>query len=94
MSIRDTPISAGSPWQNCFVERPIDPIRRECVDHVVALGKEHLRRVLRAYASYYNETRTHRSLNEDAPIPRPVERIGRIASHALVGALHPQSVRT
>ena len=25
-------------------------IRRECVDHVVALGEEHLRRVLRSYA--------------------------------------------
>ena len=43
-----------------------------------------MRRVLRSYASYYNETRTHRSLNKDAPIPRPVQRIGRIASNALV----------
>ena len=75
MGIRDKPISAGSPWQNCFAERLIGSIRRECVDHVVALGEEHLRRVLRSYASYYNETRTHRSLNKDAPIPRPVQRI-------------------
>ena len=94
MGIRDKPISAGSPWQNCFAERLIGSIRRECVDHVVALGEEHLRRVLRSYASYYNETRTHRSLNKDAPIPRPVQRIGRIASHALVGGLHHQYVRT
>jgi len=63
-------------------------------DHVVALGEEHLRRVLRSYASYYNETRTHRSLNKDAPIPRPVQRIARIASHALDGGLHHQYVRT
>jgi hypothetical protein len=89
MGIRDKPISAGSPWQNCFAERLIGSIRRECIDHVVALGEEHLRRVLRSYASYYNETRTHRSLNKDAPIPRPVQRIGRIAFHALVGGLHP-----
>jgi len=85
MGIRDKPISAGSPWQNCFAERLIGSIRRECVDHVVALGEEHLRRLLRSYASYYNETRTHRSLNKDAPIPRPVQRIGRIASHPRVG---------
>ena len=84
MGIRDKPISAA-PWQNCFAERSIGSIRRECVDHVVAFGEEHLRRVLRSYASYYNETRTHRSLKKDAPIPRPVQRIGRIASHALVG---------
>jgi len=56
MGIRDKPISAGSPWQNCFAERLIGSIRRECVDHVVALGEEHLRRVLRSYASYYNDT--------------------------------------
>ena len=76
MGIRDKPISAGSPWQNCLAERLIGSIRRECIDHVVALGEEHLRRVLRSYASYYNETRTHRSLNKDAPIARPVQRIG------------------
>jgi hypothetical protein len=88
MGIRDKPISAGSPWQNCFAERLIGSIRRECIDHVVSLGEEHLRRLLRSYASYYNETRIHRSLNKDAPIPRPDQRIGRIASNALVGGLH------
>jgi transposase InsO family protein len=39
MGIRDKPISAGSPWQNCFAERLIGTIRRECLDHVVALGR-------------------------------------------------------
>ena len=34
MGIRDKPISAGSPWQNCFAERLIGSIRRACVDHV------------------------------------------------------------
>src|SRR5271157_4824143 len=93
MGIRDKPISAGSPWQNCFAERLIGSIRRECVNHVVAFGEQHLRRVLRCYVGYYNEARTHRSLNKDAPIPRPVHRFGRIASHALVGGLHHQYVR-
>jgi transposase InsO family protein len=92
MGIRDKPISAG-PWQNCFAERLIGSIRRECVDHVVALGEQHLRRVLRSYARYYNETRTHRSLDKDAPIIRPIQWVGRIASHALVGGLHHQYVR-
>ena len=64
MGIRDKPISAASPWQNCLAERLIGSIRRECVDHVVALGEQHLRRVLRSYARYYNEARTHRSLNK------------------------------
>jgi hypothetical protein len=93
MSIRDKPTARGSPWQNCFAERLIGSIRRECVDHVVVLGEQHLREVLKCYASYYNTARTHRSLAKDAPLTRPVHRIGRIASHALVGGLHHQYVR-
>jgi transposase InsO family protein len=62
MGIRDKPISAGSRWQNCFAERLIGSIRRECIDHVVALGEEHLRRVLHSYASYYNCASEHPSV--------------------------------
>jgi transposase InsO family protein len=88
MGIRDKPIAPGSPWQNGLAERLIGSIRRECVDHVIVLGEAHLRRILQAYARYYNDVRTHLSLDKDAPLPRPVERIGRIESHALLGGLH------
>jgi transposase InsO family protein len=93
MGIRDKPNAPGSPWQNSFAERMIGTIRRECVDHVVALGEQHLRRVLKSYANYYNTARTHRSLDADAPISRPVQRIGHIVTHALVGGLHHRYVR-
>jgi transposase InsO family protein len=93
MGIRDKPIAPGSPWQNCFAERMIGTIRRECVDHVIALGERHLRRTLKSYADYYNSARTHRSLNMDAPVTRAVQQIGRIMSHAMVGGLHHQYVR-
>jgi len=74
MGIRDKPIASGSPWQNSFAERLIGTARRECVDHLVVLGETHLRRILREYARYYNEVRTHVSLGKDAPCRRPVER--------------------
>ena len=93
MGIRDKPIAPGSPWQNGFAERMIGTIRRECVDHVIALGERHLRRILKSYATYYNSARTHRSLNMDAPVTRAVQQIGRIMSHAMVGGLHHQYVR-
>jgi transposase InsO family protein len=93
MGIRDKPIAPGSPWQNGFAERLIGSIRRECVDHIVVLGETHLRRVLKSYARYYNETRTHRSLDKDAPIPRPIQRTGSIMSHALLGGLHHHYAR-
>jgi hypothetical protein len=53
---------------------------RECVDHIIVLGEMHLRRVLKSYADYYNYVRTHRSLNRDAPVSRPVQRTGVISS--------------
>ena len=42
MGIRDKPIAPGSPWQNGFAERLIGSIRRECVDHIVGLGRRAL----------------------------------------------------
>jgi transposase InsO family protein len=93
MGIRDRPIAPGSPWQNGFAERLIGSIRRECVDHIVLLGEAHLRRILGEYAAYYNESRTHRSLDKDAPVSRPVQRIGSIRSYALLGGLHHHYVR-
>ena len=93
MGIRDKPTAFASPWQNGFAERLIGSIRRECVDHFIVLGEEHLRRILRAYARYYNEIRTHRSLDKDAPISRPVQRTGTINLCPILGGLHHQYVR-
>lgn len=88
MGIRDRPITPHSPWQNGYVERVIGSIRRECLDHVIVLNAAHLRRVLRAYADYYNNDRTHLGLEKDAPNFRPIEVDGRIVSRPILGGLH------
>ena len=93
MGIRDKPTAPASPWQNGFAERLIGSIRRECVDHIIVLGEMHLRRVLKSYADYYNCVRTHRSLNKDAPVSRPVQRTGVISSRAILGGLHHHYAR-
>jgi transposase InsO family protein len=93
MGIRDKPTAPASPWQNGFAERLIGSIRRECVDHFIVLGEAHLRRILRAYVRYYNDVRTHRSLNKDAPVSRPIQRVGSINSRAILGGLHHHYVR-
>jgi transposase InsO family protein len=93
MGIRDKPTAPASPWQNSFAERLIGSIRRECLDHIIVLGEEHLRWILKSYAVYYNGIRTHRSLNKDAPVSRPVQRFGVISSCAILGGLHRQYVR-
>jgi transposase InsO family protein len=87
MGTRDKPAAPASPWQNDFGERLIGSIRRECLDQVVILGEAHLRRILKSYAEYYNGVRTHRSLNKDAPVSRPIQRSGAITSHAILGGL-------
>jgi transposase InsO family protein len=93
MGIRDKPTAPVSPWQNGFAERLIGSIRRECVDHIIVLGEAHLRPILRSYADYYNGVRTHRSLNKDAPVFRPVQRTGSIKPFPILGGLHHHYVR-
>ena len=93
MGIRDRPIAPRSPWQNAYVERLIGSIRRECLDHMIVFGEAHLRRILGAYATYYNESRSHRSLNKDAPFQRAIQRLGAITSQPVLGGLHHQCCR-
>ena len=86
--IRDSPTTPHSPWQNAYVERLIGPIRRECLDHIIILNAEHLRRVMKNYAEYYNSSRTHLSLDKNSPLPRPIQSGGLIKSLSVLGGLH------
>jgi transposase InsO family protein len=93
MGIRDKPTAPASPWQNGFAERLIGSIHRACLDHIIVLSEAHLRRILRSCVRYHNDTGTHRSLDRDAPVSRPVQQIGSIRSHAILGGLHHHYVR-
>jgi len=90
LGVEDIPISARSPWQNCYAERVIGSIRRECLDHVVVINERHLRRILKSYFQYYHRSRTHLALQKDAPQLRPVHdrSSGRIVQIREVGGLH------
>jgi transposase InsO family protein len=88
MGIRDRPISPGLPWQNGYAERLIGTLRRECLDQVVIFGEIHLRRILSAYAAYYNRARTHLALQKDAPLHR-----GAIFAIPILAGVHHQYVR-
>lgn len=88
LGIRGRPTAPRSLWQNGHFERLIGSIRRECIDHTIVLGQLHLQRIMRAYAQYYNDARTHLSLDKDARKGRPSERFGRIIAEPMVGGLH------
>jgi transposase InsO family protein len=90
MGILDVQMAPRSPWQNGYAERIIGSIRRECLDHIVAQDEHHLRRILKSYSAYYNQSRTHLALNKDAPIPRPTASAygGQVVAIPEVGGLH------
>ena len=79
-----------SPWQNAYAERVIGSIRRECLDQVIVLSEDHLRRLLANYFQYYHRWRTHLSLGMDCPDTRPVQppEQGAVVAFAEVGGLH------
>ena len=96
MAIEEVLSAPRSPWQNAFVERVIGSIRRELLDHVIMLGEDHARRLLREYAAYYNADRTHLGLFKDAPLGREVEppSKGPVRARRVLGGLHHRYFRS
>ena len=90
MDIIEVLTASRSPWQSPYVERLIGSIRRECLDHIVVLGEESLRRTLRSYFEYYLDSRCHLGLNKDSPDVREVQPSdkGGIVEIPKVGGLH------
>jgi hypothetical protein len=60
---------------------------------MVVFGERHLRHVLLSHMTTTIGTRTHLSLNKDAPMSRAAETDGRILCHPILGGLHHQYVR-
>ena len=78
------------PGRNPYVERLIGSIRRECLDYVIVMGEDHLRRIVREYFDYYHEGRPHQALAKNSPVLREVEppAKGKTISIPQVGGLH------
>src|SRR6202165_3068874 len=90
MGIKEVLSAPRSPWQRAFVERVIDTLRREWLDHVIVLNEASLYRHLKSFIEYYHQSRTHLSLAKDAPEPRPVypPALGAVVAIPQVGGLH------
>jgi hypothetical protein len=77
MEIEEVITAPRSPFQNPYAERVIGSIRRECLDHLIIIGEDHLRRALRGYFDYYHNSRPHQALERNSPFPREVEALAR-----------------
>ena len=84
--------SVQAPWQKGIAERWVGSVRREILDHVIALNEQHLRRLLRDYVNYHHDDRIHDSLEKDTPNRRLVEQKPAansiVISMARLGGLH------
>ena len=79
-----------SPQANAFAERFIGTLRRECLDHLLILGKQHLRAVLAEYSQHYNGHRPHQGRSQRPPQCEPgqvIDVTARIERRQAVGGL-------
>jgi putative transposase len=90
LGLQEVVTAPASAWPNAYCERVIGTLRRECLDHVVAINEQQLKRVLDSYVVYYNRARTHLSLAKDAPAGRlsSSRKGGAVVAFPEVGGLH------
>jgi putative transposase len=90
MQIEEVITAPRSPFQNPYAERVIGSIRRECLDHLIIIGEDHLRRILRDYFDYYHNSRPHQALDRNSPTSREIEVPvkGKVIAIPQVGGLH------
>jgi transposase InsO family protein len=91
MAVLRTPIRA--PRANAICERLLGSVRRECLDHVLIMSEEHLRRVLTEYVSYFNRSRPHQGINQHVPEPgnpaaSSTNATGNVVAFPVLGGLH------
>jgi transposase InsO family protein len=67
LGVREVLGAPRVPKRRVHIERVIGTIRRECLDHLIVLTEPSLHRHLKLLLEYYNKSRTHLSLEKDAP---------------------------
>jgi putative transposase len=98
LEVIKTPVR--SPQANSFCERFIGTLRRECLDWIIPLSEDHLRKTLCAWLAHYNRGRPHSSLGPGLPdqmVNLPVQlqrqrhrfdRASRVVAHPVLNGLH------
>jgi len=56
-----------SPRANCYAERFIGSLRRECLDLTLVFGVHHVRSVLASYQAHFNDHRPHQGRKQRRP---------------------------
>ena len=75
-----------APNTNAYVERFIQSIQTECLDHFIVFGKKHLNYLLKEYVEHYHTERPHQGLGNVVLGPVP-EGAGEIVRRDRLGGL-------
>ncbi len=68
-------------------------VRRDCLDHILILGQQHLGHVLKEYVTYFNRSRPHQGLAQRVPELDESSRqaageIRKVVAFPVLGGLH------
>jgi transposase InsO family protein len=100
LGVRVLKTPVRTPQANALCERLIGTLRRECVDFLIPLTANHLRRLVTAWMEHYNAGRPHMSLGPGIPQPPPSLPVPRhvhrhrlpehlwVVAHPILGGLH------
>ena len=90
IEVLKTPYRA--PKANALYERFLGSVRRDCLDHILGLGDQHLHRVIREYVEYFNRARPHQGISQQIPdgISSVQEKLGKgkIIAFPVLNGLH------
>jgi putative transposase len=70
-SVRPTALRA--PNENAYVERFVQTIKQECLDHFLAFGQKHFDYLVREFVRYYHDCRPHQGLDNKVIVAGVVE---------------------
>ena len=87
LKVIHTPIRA--PNANAYAERWVRTVREECLDKLLILNEDYLRRVMCNYVDYYNSARPHQGIEQRCPLPQPrSETEGAVRCRNVLGIIH------
>ncbi len=80
-------LAMRAPNTNAYVERFIQSLQVECLDHFLVFGEKHLDYLVREYVEHYHTERPHQSLGNRPISGEPPPSGGNISCRTRLGGL-------
>lgn len=79
-SIRVKPVGPQAPNLNAFVERWIQSLQQEALDHFICFGEKHFDHIVSSYCDYYHTCRPHQGIG-NVLLPRRSDELVDVADN-------------